>query len=72
MISARLDFKKCQDKLKSQINDSDTVRKDINELSEELNNKQNTLKTLHLEFEKLVSITPSIHLEHEVSLLSHE
>ncbi|XP_054266855.1 coiled-coil domain-containing protein 42 homolog [Macrosteles quadrilineatus] len=55
LIEANLEFKSCQDKLKNQINESDSVRQEINEKWKELNDKKQMLKTLHLEFDKLES-----------------
>lgn len=57
LISARLEFKVCQNKLKHQINESESLREEIIKLWKELVDKQTSLKTLHLEFEKLVSFS---------------
>lgn len=62
LISARLEFKVCQNKLKHQINESESLREEIIKLWKELVDKQTSLKTLHLEFEKLVSFSNVVYL----------
>lgn len=62
LISARLEFKVRQNKLKHQINESESLREEITKLWKQLVDKQTSLKTLHLEFEKLVSFSNVVYL----------
>lgn len=69
LISARLEFKVCQNKLKHQINESEPLREEIIKLWKELVDKQTSLKTLHLEFEKLVSFSNVVYNSTETGKL---